>query len=93
MSRYLFGTLLAVGAAAVTFAAPAAADEAEFLQSTGPRFVYLTHEQLLSAGHTTCTATRGGTSSPTVVDMLSHQMGIPVPAADQIVRAALVDLC
>jgi hypothetical protein len=84
--------LMAV-ATTVAFAAPAAADGGEYLRAVQDRFVFLSAEQLLSEGQRICASTTGGMNSADAVIMTSDDLEVSVPAAFEIVNAAIVHLC
>ncbi|OBI76251.1 hypothetical protein A5663_03415 [Mycobacterium sp. E740] len=84
--------MIAAGAGAVTVAAPAAADESEFLRQLQDQYVFLTPQQLLSAGHKVCAAAGRGVPASDSVMMVSKDLGISVPAAGDIVSLAVIEL-
>ncbi|MCV7283032.1 DUF732 domain-containing protein [Mycolicibacterium flavescens] len=88
----MLSTLTAAVIAALTFAAPAAADEAEFLRKLQDQYVYLTPDQLLAAGHQVCAAARQGVPASESVMMVRDLLGTSVPAAGDIVSTAVVEL-
>jgi hypothetical protein len=84
--------LIAAMVASLAFAAPAAADAADYLHALQPTYTNLTAQQLLSEGMRVCTAIRSGMNSPQAVQMVQDDLGVSVPAAGDIVSAAIVHL-
>ena len=80
---------LAIGAAAVSLAAPAAADSGTYLQTLGPVYTSLSDSQLMSAGNAVCSATGSGQPASNIVPMLVKNYGVSVSAAYQISIAAI----
>lgn len=80
-------------AAALSFAAPAAAEESDYQRVVLSRFAYLTAEQSLAEGHKICAVTRAGTPASDAVIMVTKDLQVSVPAAYDIVNAAVVHLC
>ena len=80
--------LMAVLATALTFAAPAAADQDSYLLRLQPQFVYLSAQQLLDEGARICGVLSSGQSSPNAVVMVTKDLGISISAALEIVSAA-----
>jgi hypothetical protein len=89
---HMFRVLLAVPATAVAVAAPAAADEDSYLQRLQPRLTFLSAEQLLSEGNKVCIASKAGMKSVDAVQMVQNDLAASVPAASDIVSAAVVEL-
>jgi hypothetical protein len=87
------GALAAGAAISLAFAAPAAADPESFLKEVQPYYNNFTVEQLLSEGLRVCSAQSGGMNSPKAVQMVQDDIGASVPAAGDIVAAAVVHLC
>ncbi len=85
--------LMVMIGAAMVFAAPAAADEEEYLKPLREQFVYLSEEDLLSAGQRVCQVVASGHPSADAVVMVRKELGISVGAAGEVVSAAVVDLC
>jgi hypothetical protein len=79
--------------AAMSFAAPAAADEGDYLRKVLNRFAYLNAEQSIAEGAKICSVTRSGTPASDAVIMVSKDLQVSVPAAYYIVNAAVVHLC
>lgn len=94
--RSVLSTLIVVTATALAgalaTAAPAAADEAEFLRKLQDQYRYLSADQLLAAGHKVCAAARLGVPASDSVMMVRDFLGTSVPAAGDIVSAAVVEL-
>ena len=83
---------IAATVATVAFAAPAAADEGDYLQEVQASYPFLTAEQLLSAGRTVCSATSSGMSSADALMVVQKNLRVSVSAAGDIVAAAVVHL-
>jgi hypothetical protein len=90
--KYLVRVLLAVMAAAVAFAAPAAADEDEFVRTMQISYVFLSEQQLRSEGARICSVLRSGAPAADAVIMVRNDLGISVSAAGEIVSAAVLHL-
>ncbi|PXX06284.1 DUF732 domain-containing protein [Mycolicibacterium moriokaense] len=84
--------LLGVAAVSLSYAAPATADEDDYLQILHDRYVYLSTPQLHSEGAKVCTATRSGTSSPQATMMVSRDLVVTVGVAADIVATTVVAL-
>ncbi|RAV14028.1 hypothetical protein DQP55_09375 [Mycolicibacterium sp. GF69] len=87
----MIGLLIAAAAAAVAVAAPAAADQSEFVRKLQERYVFLSAEQLISAGNKVCAATASGVPAADSVKMVRNDLGISVKAAGDIVALAVVE--
>jgi hypothetical protein len=83
---------MAVVAAAVALAAPAGADQDDYLRAMRAQYVFLTDQQLLAEAAKICHATRSGTPASDAVIMVSRDFGIAIPAAGEIVSSAIVNL-
>jgi hypothetical protein len=70
----------------------AAADEASYLQRVHVRYMYLSRPQLLTEGYKICQYVSGGRASSLAVPMVSKDLGVSVPAAANIIAAAVVEL-
>ncbi|WP_142392697.1 DUF732 domain-containing protein [Mycobacterium sp. 3519A] len=82
-----------VGAAmSLAFAPSAAADSAGFLHAVVPTYNNVTPQQLLTAGYNACSSIRGGMNSTDAILQVQHEIGVSVPAAGDIVSAAVVHL-
>jgi hypothetical protein len=79
-------------ATALATAAPAQASEESFLHAVQSRFVFLTPQQLLAAGHKVCDAERNGMSSADAGNMVQKDLGVSVSVSVEIVSAAVVNL-
>jgi hypothetical protein len=90
--RRIIGVLIAAAATAVAFAAPAAADQSEFVRKLQQQYVFLTVEQLITAGHKVCAAARSGVPASDSVMMVRDYLGVSVPAAGDIVSLAVIEL-
>jgi hypothetical protein len=84
--------LLLAAAASVALAAPASADDEEFVRPLATRYVFLTDQQLLSEGAKVCDALRGGTNAADAAIMVRNDLGTSVSASGEIVSAAVVHL-
>ena len=84
--------LIAAIVASLAFAAPAAADSAEYLHKVQPTYTNVTAQQLLSEGMRVCSAVRNGMTAPQAVQMVQDDIGVSVTAAGDIVSAAVVYL-
>ncbi|OBF26484.1 hypothetical protein A5724_31475 [Mycobacterium sp. ACS1612] len=80
-----------LAALAIASAAPAAADEDQYLKL---RDVYPTYsaEQLLAEGQRVCAVARQGVPSPQAVVMVTNDLGMSTTAALDIVSAAVMNL-
>lgn len=90
--KYRVGALLSVVPAAVALAAPAVADEDEFVRSMQSTYAFLTDQQLRSEGAKICSTLRSGTPASDAVIMVSNDLSVSVSAAGEIVSAAVVQL-
>ncbi|WP_234783656.1 DUF732 domain-containing protein [Mycolicibacterium celeriflavum] len=90
--RRIVGSLIVAAVAAVGFAAPAAADQAEFVRKLQEQYVFLTADQLIAAGNKVCAATASGVPASDAVMMVRNDLGVSVPAAGDIVSLAVVEL-
>ena len=88
----LLRALFAVAATSVAFAAPASAVDDEYLHALQDSYPFLSPQQLLSEGQKICNATRGGMNSTDAVSMVVKDLQVTVPAAGNIVSAAVVHL-
>jgi len=79
-------------ASAVMAAAPAAADENEYLRVLQPKYAFLSAEQLLDEGHKVCDAISRGMISPDAAKMVRDDLAASMAAAVDIVSAAAVEL-
>ncbi len=90
--------LLGVGAAvvampaAIGFAAPASADEEDFVRVLTTRFVYLTPEQVRAEGQWVCSVLASGVPASDAVMMVRNDLGMSVSGAGELVSLAVVEL-
>src|SRR5690242_5705007 len=84
--------VIAGAAALVAFAPSAAADTAGYLQALVPTYNNVTPQQLLTAGNNACNSIRGGMNSTNAVLQVQREIGVSIPAAGDIVSAAVVHL-
>jgi hypothetical protein len=84
--------VLIAGTASLVFAAPAAADNADYLHALQDTYQSLSAEQLLSEGMKICRASRSGMTSPQIVAMVQRDLGESVSAGLDIVSEAIVRL-
>jgi Protein of unknown function (DUF732) len=92
MWSILLRAVIAGAAMSVAFAAPAAADEGGYLYALQDRYTSLSAQQLLAEGRTVCNAISSGMNSTSAVVMVQKHLGVSVPAAGDIVSAAVVHL-
>ena len=78
-----------VGATAMGFAAPAAADRSSYLETLQPRYAFLSEQQLLSAGHQACATARSGVPASDNVIKVSKDLGVSTSAAYEFVVASI----
>lgn len=90
--KYRVGALLSVVPAAVALAAPAAADEDEFVRTMQTTYAFLTDQQLRTEGAKICSVLGGGTPASEAVIMVSNDLSVSISAAGEIVSAAVVQL-
>lgn len=90
--RHLVGLPITAAAAAVAFAAPASADQSEFVRKVQSQYVFLTTDQLVATGQKVCAATTSGMPASDAVMMVRNDLGISVPAAGDVVSTAIVEL-
>jgi hypothetical protein len=88
-----FVASLVAFAAPLISAAPAAAQESDYLRVVLSRFAYLNAEQSLAQGNKICAVTRSGVPAADAVIMTTKDLQVSVPAAYDIVNAAVVHLC
>jgi hypothetical protein len=79
-------------AVALAVAAPAQASEENFLRTLQGKYVFLSSQQLLSAGYKVCQAEANGSSSADISNILQKDLGISVAASIDIVSAAVINL-
>lgn len=93
MIRSVVATV-ALTAAALACAPPAAAGQAEFLQLR-ERLPFLSEAQLLSTGQKVCQGTAGGVGASDLVKMTQRDLGhvgVTVASATDIVTTAIIQL-
>ena len=90
--KYMIRVLLAVIAAAVAFAAPAAASEDEFVRTMQTAYVFLSEQQLLSEGARICSVLSSSATATDAVIMVRNDLGVSISAAGEIVSAAVLHL-
>ena len=90
--KYRVGALMSVVPAAVALAAPAVADEEEFVRTMQSTYAFLTDQQLRSEGAKICSTLGSGTPASDAVIMVSNDLSVSVSAAGEIVSAAVVHL-
>ncbi|MFG1930865.1 DUF732 domain-containing protein [Mycobacterium sp. NPDC048908] len=84
--------VIAGAAVSLMFAPSAAADNAGFLHALVPTYNNVTPQQLLAAGYNACNSIRGGMNSTDAMLQVQNEIGVSVPAAGDIVSAAVVHL-
>jgi hypothetical protein len=93
---HTFRVLIAVVATALAFAimaaAPAAADESEYLRLLQPKYAFLSSQQLLAEGQKVCEAIHRGMISPDAANMVQKDLTVSVPVSVDIVSTAAVEL-
>lgn len=90
--KYRVGALLSVLPAAVALAAPAAADEDEFVRTMQASYAFLTDQQLRTEGAKICSTLGSSTPASEAVIMVSNDLSVSISAAGEIVSAAVVQL-
>ena len=90
--RVLIGVVSSALAFAVTTAAPAAADEHDYLRLLQPKYIYLSAQQLLDEGHKVCRVLSAGTISPDATTMVQKDLTVSLATAEDIVDTAAVQL-
>ncbi|HYZ68643.1 MAG TPA: DUF732 domain-containing protein [Mycobacterium sp.] len=90
--RIVVPALVAGTAMSLAFAAPASADTAGYLAKLQDVYPTLSSQQLLTEGYKVCAVTRSGKSSADALQMVQKDIGVSVPAAGDIVSAAVVHL-
>jgi hypothetical protein len=92
MRSIVVPALIAGTAMSLAFAAPASADTAGYLGELQDFYPTLSTQQLLTEGQKVCNATRSGRNSVDALQMVQKDLGVSVPAAGDIVSAAVVHL-
>jgi hypothetical protein len=92
--KALYALFLAGGIAlgAIGVAPSAAASEGNYLHQLAPKLAYLSTEQLLAEGYRVCRYISVGRPSADAIPMVVKDLGISVPAALNIVAAAIEEL-
>lgn len=90
--RRIIGSLILTAAAAIASAAPAAADQAEYVRKLQEQYVFLSADQLISTGHRVCADAARGVPAADTVMRVRDDLGVSVPAAGDIVSMAIVEL-
>ena len=90
--RRIIGLLIAAATIGVAFAAPAVADQSDFVRKLQDQYVFLSAEQLIAAGNKVCAAAVSGVPASDSVATISEDLGISVPAAYDIVSLAVIEL-
>jgi hypothetical protein len=90
--RVLIAVVATVLACAGAAAAPAAADESEYLRLLQPKYVFLSSQQLLDEGHKVCDAIHRGMISPDAANMVQKDLAVSLATGVDIVGAAGVQL-
>lgn len=84
--------LLAVVAGAVALAAPATADQNDYLRKLHPKYNFLSQQQLLTVGAKVCDALRRGVPGSDAALLVQDELGVSGSAAGTIVATAAVEL-
>lgn len=84
--------VMIAGSAPLVFAAPAAADEGEYLHELQPTYTFLSAQELLSEGTKVCQVAHTALPAPNIVVMVQRDLKVSVTAAGDIVAAAIVQL-
>lgn len=90
--RRIVGSVIAAAVTAMVFAAPAAADQSEFVRKLQEQYVFLTADQLIGTGNKVCAATASGVPASDAVMMVRNDLGISGSAAGDIVSLAVMEL-
>ena len=90
--RFVVPALVAGTAMSLAFAAPASADTAGYLAALQGFYPTLSSQQLLTEGQKVCSMTRSGRNAADALQMVQKDIGVSVPAAGDIVSAAVVHL-
>ncbi len=77
---------------AVMAAAPAQADESEYLRVLEPKYAHLSAQQLVTEGYRVCSAVDSGMSSSNAMGMVQKDLATSVAVAVDIVSNAIVVL-
>ncbi|MEO3759658.1 DUF732 domain-containing protein [Mycobacterium sp. B14F4] len=82
----------ALAVCAVSTAAPAGAQDADYLWLLQDRYRFLSPEQLLSEGYKVCAVIDQGVGSRYAAEMVQQDLGVSPSASMDIVSAATVEL-
>lgn len=88
----IFAVLALTIGISITTASIAVADQDSYLQRIEPKMAYLTRAQILTEGQKVCHFIRSGHSSSDAVPMVIEDLAISVPAAGDLISAAVVEL-
>jgi Protein of unknown function (DUF732) len=84
--------VIAIASTSAVMAAPAQADESEYLRVLQPKYAHLSAQQLLTEGHRVCSAVDSGMSSSNAMGMVQKDLATSVAVAVDIVSNAIVVL-
>ncbi|KUI06608.1 hypothetical protein AU191_23575 [Mycolicibacterium acapulense] len=90
--RRIVGLFISATAIAVAFAAPAGADQAEFVRKLQEMYVFLSADQLIAAGNKVCANASRGVPAAESMLMVREDLGVSVTAAADIVSIAINEL-
>lgn len=90
--RVLVAVIAAALMSAMMAPAPAQADESEFLRVLQPKYVYLSADQLLTAGYGACAAIESGQTSVDALGVVARDLSVSVATAFDIVATAVTRL-
>lgn len=91
-TRSVWLAAAAMAATMVSTAAPAGAQEADYLGLLQDRYRFLSPEQLLSEGYKVCAVIDQGVGSRYAAEMVQNDLGVSPGASMDIVSAATVEL-
>ncbi len=91
-TRSAFVAVAATAVTAMGLAAPAGAQDADYLWLLQDRYRFLTPEQLLSEGYKVCAVIDQGVGSRYAAEMVQQDLGVSPGASMDIVSAATVEL-
>ncbi|MCV7022519.1 DUF732 domain-containing protein [Mycolicibacterium novocastrense] len=90
--RRIIGLLIGTTATAVAFAAPAAADQAEFVRKLQQQYVFLSADQLIATGNKVCANAARGVPAADSMLMVREELGVSIQAAVDIVSLSVSEL-
>jgi hypothetical protein len=90
--RVPIAVIAITSASAGIAAAPAQADQGEYLEKLQPLYVYLTPQQLLTEGQRVCAVKNAGADSMAAIDMVVNDFSVSVATAADIVSTAVAKL-